>query len=138
MCNLCSMTKSQDALRQLVQAMRDTTGNLPPMPGIFPDYPAPIVRNGADGVRELAKARWGMPSPKRALEGRMTDPGGHQYPQRRVTALAPLARHRDRCLVPFTSFFRIRHDRRQEGAGLVRARREPPNRVLRGPLDLLD
>jgi putative SOS response-associated peptidase YedK len=35
-------------------------GNLAPMPGVFPDYKAPIVRNGADG-RELATARWGMP-----------------------------------------------------------------------------
>jgi putative SOS response-associated peptidase YedK len=35
------------------------------MPGIFPDYPAPIVRN-ADGARELAMARWGMPSSQRA------------------------------------------------------------------------
>ncbi len=24
-------------------------GNLAPMPGVFPDYKAPIVRNGADG-----------------------------------------------------------------------------------------
>jgi putative SOS response-associated peptidase YedK len=36
------------------------------MPGIFPDYPAPIVRN-ADGGRELALARWGMPSSQLAL-----------------------------------------------------------------------
>ena len=42
--------------------MRDTTGNLPPMPGVFPDYLAPIVRNAPDGMRELMKARWGMPS----------------------------------------------------------------------------
>jgi hypothetical protein len=33
-------------------------GNPPPIPGVFPDYPAPIVRNGVDG-RELAMARWG-------------------------------------------------------------------------------
>jgi hypothetical protein len=25
--------------------MNDRTGNLPPLPGIFPDYPEPIVRN---------------------------------------------------------------------------------------------
>lgn len=31
------------------------------MPGIFPDYPAPIVRYAAEG-REIAMARWGMPS----------------------------------------------------------------------------
>jgi putative SOS response-associated peptidase YedK len=47
--------------------MRDTSGNLPPMPGIFPDYRAPIVRNAPDGVRELVLARWGMPSSSQAL-----------------------------------------------------------------------
>src|SRR6185437_11047175 len=31
------------------------------MPGIFPDYLAPIVRNTPDG-REIVMARWGMPS----------------------------------------------------------------------------
>ena len=36
------------------------------MPGVFPDYQAPIVRNGAEG-RELATARWGMPSSQHAL-----------------------------------------------------------------------
>jgi hypothetical protein len=41
-------------------------GNLAPMPGVFPDYKAPIVRNGPQG-RELATARWGMPSSSKAL-----------------------------------------------------------------------
>src|SRR3981081_1136046 len=41
-------------------------GNLPPMSGVFPDYKAPIVRNGGEG-RELAAARWGMPSSSKAL-----------------------------------------------------------------------
>ena len=36
------------------------------MPGVFPDYKAPIVRNGAEG-RELTTARWGMPSSSKAL-----------------------------------------------------------------------
>jgi hypothetical protein len=36
------------------------------MPGVFPDYNAPIVRTGVDG-RELATARWGMPSSSKAL-----------------------------------------------------------------------
>jgi hypothetical protein len=36
------------------------------MPGVFPDYKAPIVRNGAEG-RELVTARWGMPSSQHAL-----------------------------------------------------------------------
>jgi len=53
-CNLYSVTKGQAAIVALTRAMRDTTGNLPPMPGVFPDYLAPIVRNAPDGVRELA------------------------------------------------------------------------------------
>jgi hypothetical protein len=40
-------------------------GNLGPMPGVFPDYKAPIVRSGTDG-RELT-ARWGMPSSAHAI-----------------------------------------------------------------------
>jgi putative SOS response-associated peptidase YedK len=66
MCNLYSMTKNQDAIRRLFNFDIDSTGNLPAMPGIFPDYPAPIVRN-TDGGRELTLARWGMPSSQKAL-----------------------------------------------------------------------
>jgi putative SOS response-associated peptidase YedK len=67
MCNLYSLTKGQAAIIALTRAMRDTTGNLPTMPGIFPDYRAPVVRNAPDGVRELSLARWGMPSSHSAL-----------------------------------------------------------------------
>ncbi len=63
MCNLYSVTKGQAAIIAASRAMRDTSGNLPPLPGIFPDYMAPIVRNAHDGVRELRMARWGMPCP---------------------------------------------------------------------------
>ena len=49
-----------------IDIAHDYTGNLPSLPGIFPDYPAPIVRNGGDG-RELVMARWGMPSSQKAL-----------------------------------------------------------------------
>jgi putative SOS response-associated peptidase YedK len=63
MCNLYSVTKSQTAIIELTRAMRDKTGNLPPMPDIFPDQMAPVVRNAPDGMRELMMARWGMPGP---------------------------------------------------------------------------
>lgn len=66
-CNLYSHTKSQQAIIELTRALRDTTGNLPMQPGIFPDYTAPIVRNAPDGKRELTMARWGMPSSQFAL-----------------------------------------------------------------------
>ena len=67
MCNLYSLTKGQVAIRDIARVMIDRTGNLPLFPGIFPDYSAPIVRNSAEG-RELALARWGMPSPVFALK----------------------------------------------------------------------
>jgi hypothetical protein len=35
MCNLYSITKGPQAIRDFARAMRDTTGNLPPIPGCF-------------------------------------------------------------------------------------------------------
>jgi hypothetical protein len=43
MCNLYSLTKGQAAIVALTRAMRDTTGNLPPM---FPDSMVPIRCRG--------------------------------------------------------------------------------------------
>jgi len=104
LCNLYSVTKGQQAIRELANAMRDTTGNLPPMPGVFPDYAAPIVRTGADGVRELTRARWGMPSPVFALQGRKVDKGVTNV--RNTTSLhwRRWLTPGSRCIVPFTSF----------------------------------
>jgi putative SOS response-associated peptidase YedK len=62
MCNLYSITKGQQAIREFADATLDTSGNLPPMPGVFPDYAAPVVRNTPDG-RELTLMRWGFPPP---------------------------------------------------------------------------
>jgi hypothetical protein len=37
LCNLYSVTKGQQAIREFTSAMRDRTGNLPLLPGVFPD-----------------------------------------------------------------------------------------------------
>jgi putative SOS response-associated peptidase YedK len=73
--NLYSITKGPQAIRDFAHAMRDMTGNLPPIPGVFPDYSAPMVRNVEEGARELTMAQWGMPSPVFALKGRNSDSG---------------------------------------------------------------
>ncbi len=62
MCNLYSITTNQEAIQRLFRVVNRYVGNLPPMPGVFPDYPAPVVRN-AGGERELTMMRWGMPPP---------------------------------------------------------------------------
>ena len=68
-CNLYSMLKSQEAMRRLFDGLIDRAGNMPPLPGIYPDYSAPIIRNAAEG-RELVMARWGMPTPPQYLVGK--------------------------------------------------------------------
>ena len=98
MCNLYSETKGQAAIRALFRTVHDRTGNLPAFPGIFPDQPAPIVRNSAGGERELVMARWGMPGPPQF--------GGQPVTNIRNVA-SPHWRGwlaRNRCLVPATSF----------------------------------
>ena len=62
-CNLYSITKNQ-TIRDLFRVTRDSVGNLPPMPGVFPDHPALVVRN-AGAERELTMMRWGMPPPRK-------------------------------------------------------------------------
>jgi putative SOS response-associated peptidase YedK len=102
-CNLYSLTKGQQAILELARAMVDRTGNLPPMPGIFPDYAAPIVREGGEG-RELALARWGMPSPVFALEGKTVDKGVTNVRNTSSPHWRRWLKPESRCLVPFTSF----------------------------------
>jgi putative SOS response-associated peptidase YedK len=104
-CNLYSLTRSQDAMRQLFAGLDydDQLGNLAPLPEIYPNYAAPILRNGGTGP-EMVMARWGLPTPPQFLVGKKTDRGVTNV---RNTAsphwrrwLAPT----NRCLVPFTSF----------------------------------
>src|SRR5471030_900781 len=103
MCNLYSVTKGQQAIRELSRAMNDRAGNLPPMPGIFPDYMAPIVRNQPEG-RELTMARWGMPSPVFALKGRNSDAGVTNIRNVKSPHWRRWLGVESRCVVPFTSF----------------------------------
>ena len=56
MCNLYSITTNQEAIRALFRVMNRYVGNLPPMPDVFPDYHAPVVRN-AGTERELVMMR---------------------------------------------------------------------------------
>lgn len=97
MCNLYSVTKGQAAIIALTHALRDTTGNLPSLPGIFPDYMAPVVRN--NGVRELAMLRWGMPGPPQFGGAPITNIRNVRSPHWRAWLNVE-----NRCVVPFTSF----------------------------------
>jgi len=58
MCNLYSITTNQAAIIALFRVVNRYVGNLAPMPGVFPDYPAPVVRNEG-GAREMVTMRRG-------------------------------------------------------------------------------
>ena len=98
MCNLYSLTRSQDAMRQLFAIHEDLTGNLPPLPDIFPDQMAPVV-HVADGTRRLELMRWGMPGPPQFGGAPVTNIRNPASPHWRRW-LAP----ENRVLVPLTSF----------------------------------
>src|ERR1700684_4068891 len=99
MCNLYSVTKGQTAIIELTRALRDRTGNLPPMPGVFPDYLAPIVRSAPDGVRELMLARWGMPGPPQFGGAPITNIRNTKSPHWRAWL-----KQENSCVVRFNSF----------------------------------
>jgi putative SOS response-associated peptidase YedK len=98
MCNLYSITTNQAAIIALFRVINRYVGNLPPMPGVFPDYPAPVVRN-TDAGRELALMRWGMPSPPRTGGPPVTNMRNTSSPHWRGW-LKP----ENRCCVPANSF----------------------------------
>ena len=59
MCNLYSITTNQAAIIALFRVINRYVGNLAPMPGVFPDDPAPVVRNTSEGT-EMTLMRWGI------------------------------------------------------------------------------
>src|SRR3984893_6489799 len=98
MCNLYSITTSQDAIRRLFGVASDSAGNLPPMPGVFPDYPAPVVRD-AGAERDMVMMRWGMPPPSNVGGPPVTNIRNTTSPHWRGWL-----RPESRCLVPANSF----------------------------------
>ena len=126
MCNLYRQRSGPQAIMDMANAMRSTVGNLAPG-DVYPDYSAPIVRTGPDGVRELAMARWGMPSSRKAILDAATrradklrakgqdvdfpkllelEPDSGTTNVRNTTSShwRPHLTPAQRCLVPFTAF----------------------------------
>jgi putative SOS response-associated peptidase YedK len=103
MCNLYHITTSQEAIRQWTRALRDIAGNLEPSIDICPNQFAPVVRNAADGSRELAKLRWGMPTPSERMRGN-ADSGTTNVRNPQYAHWQPYLGTKNRCVVPLTSF----------------------------------
>jgi putative SOS response-associated peptidase YedK len=98
MCNLYSITTNQAAIIALFRAISRYVGNPAPTPGVFPDYPAPVVRDNGQG-RELLMMRWGMPPPAKSPFPTVTNIRNTSSPHWRAWT-----KLENRCLVPFNSF----------------------------------
>lgn len=57
MCNFYSITTNQAAILALFRVVNRYVGNVAQMPGVFPDYPAPVIRNTDTGTENDADAR---------------------------------------------------------------------------------
>lgn len=99
MCNLYSMSRTRDEMGKLLKVLRDRNGNAPPLPGVFPDYAAPVVRLDREGAREALDMRWGFPPPTASRARHVTNVRNVQSSWWR-----PWLQPRFRCLVPATSF----------------------------------
>jgi putative SOS response-associated peptidase YedK len=93
-----TITTNQAAIIALFRVVNRYVGNLQPLPGAFPDYPAPVIRN-TDAGTELAMMRWGMPPPLRTGGAPVTNIRNTSSPHWQGWLKAE-----NRCLVPFNSF----------------------------------
>ena len=126
MCNLYNMTTNQEAIRRLFKVTIDNVGNLPPLPGIYPDYMAPVIHM-SNSERALSMMRWGMPTSQKVLldaakvrAGKLEGKGKtvdfkevlRMEPDKGVTNVRNTSSSHwkrwlgpaNRCLVPFTQF----------------------------------
>ena len=104
MCNLYNLTTNQQAIRDMARVMQDSLGNLEPDLDVYPDRPAPVARNTAEGP-ELARLTWGMPTPPQFLKTKDAPDTG--VTNIRNTASPHWRRWltvEHRCLVPATAF----------------------------------
>ncbi len=60
-CNLYSLNKNKNTVATMFRVPHNRTVHIDPLPGIFPNYAAPVVRHAADGEREMAIMSWGFP-----------------------------------------------------------------------------
>lgn len=102
MCNLYSMTRVPEAVRQLFRVQHNRASAITPRDAIFPGYNAPVVRVAGDGERELTEMSWGFVL---LQQGRAPRRVTNVRDDKVLTSRFWTASFRERrCLIPATSF----------------------------------
>ena len=60
MCNLYSLNKKRDAVARFFRVSHNRSAAYEPASAIFPRHVAPVVRESADGEREIVTMSWGF------------------------------------------------------------------------------
>jgi SOS response associated peptidase (SRAP) len=60
MCNLHSLNKKRDMLARFFRVSHNRSAAFEPVPAIFPGHVPPVVRQSADGEREITLMSWGL------------------------------------------------------------------------------
>jgi putative SOS response-associated peptidase YedK len=60
MCNLYSLNKKQEAVARFFRVSHNRSAAYEPASAIFPRHVAPVVRESADGEREIVTMSWGF------------------------------------------------------------------------------
>ena len=118
MCNLYSLTRTPEELRRAFRIMHDRTGNLPPLPDIFPDQLAPVVRTEEGWRARADDDAVGFPASACARHT-----AGDECPQCQEPVLARMAEARLPLPGAGDQLLRV-HGQPAESAALVRPRRE--------------
>ena len=101
MCNLYSLNKNRESVAKMFNVSHNRSTDIPLLPGIFPNYNAPVVRQAADGERELVNMNWGfvLPQPGKAPR-RVTN----VRDDKAMTVFWRDSIEKRRCLVPSSAF----------------------------------
>ena len=102
MCNLYSLNKKRDAVARFFRVSHNRTVAFEPLSAIFPGHMAPVVRQNADGDREIVAMSWGFVlQQKERTPRRVTNVRDDKILESRFWCGSFEER---RCLVPATSF----------------------------------
>ena len=102
MCNLYSLNKKRDAVARFFRVSHNRPAAFEPLSAIFPRHMAPVVRQAADGEREVVMMSWGF---MLLQKGRAPRPVTNVRDDKILTSTfwKPSFQAR-RCLVPASSF----------------------------------
>ncbi len=102
MCNLYSMTRNVEAIRDLFRVSHNRAGSVPSLSAIFPGHSAPVIRQADDGERELSMLSWGFVLPQQGKAPRRVT--NVRDDKARTSTFWRESFETRRCLVPASSF----------------------------------